>query len=105
MLLFNSKDHPPYLTKGIRDADAILASFGHAAASDSHFDASKFGKYVEFQYSHDGLLAGWKVIDYNLQSFIVHTNATELQGQNFHIFYHLLAGATPKEKAEWYDCL
>jgi ABC-type iron transport system FetAB ATPase subunit len=51
LLSFNG-NHPLYLVKGIRDADAILSAFGHAAVSEAHFDASKFGKYVEFQYCH-----------------------------------------------------
>lgn len=91
---------PQFLAKGIREAEAILAAFGHAAASDLHFDASRFGRYVEFQYATDGRLGGWKLLDFNLEKQVVHTNATG-EGQNFHIFYHLIAGATAGERAEW----
>jgi chitin synthase len=101
LLQNTSTSHPKHLVKGIKDAESILSAFGHASASEMHIDASRFGRYVEVQFTPDGILGGWKILDFNLQKDIVHSNATSPDGQNFHIFYHLLAGASAEEKSEW----
>jgi chitin synthase len=91
LLLQNSE-----LVKGVRDADAILNAFGNVCDTEEHFDASKFGKYVEYQYNSDGTFLGIKLLDFFLQKQHIYS------GQPFHIFNHLIAGATPAEKVEWY---
>lgn len=59
-------------------------------------NASRFGKYTEIQFSDRGRLQGIKTLDYYLERNRV---AGAPNGErNFHIFYYLVAGATPEER-------
>ena len=94
-LISSNRNHQPWIIKGIRDSQAILNAFGHVYESNDHFDASKFGKYVEYQYASDGLLSGCKVLDFYLQKNLIYSSKT------FHIFKHLIVGATADEAKDW----
>ncbi|KAG8798072.1 hypothetical protein FRC16_008063 [Serendipita sp. 398] len=59
-------------------------------------NASRFGKYTELQFTDRGRLSGVKTLDYYLEKNRV---AGFPSGErNFHIFYYLLAGASPEER-------
>ena len=59
-------------------------------------NASRFGKYTELQFSDRGQLTGVKTLDYYLKRNRV--AAVPSDERNFHIFYYLIAGASPEER-------
>ena len=76
-------------------SEFVLESFGNARTLFNP-NASRFGKYTELQFSERGRLCGVKTLDYYLERNRV---ATVPSGErNFHIFYYLVAGATPEER-------
>ncbi|KAF7347345.1 Glycosyltransferase family 2 protein [Mycena venus] len=76
-------------------SEFALESFGNARTLFNP-NASRFGKYTELQFSDRGRLQGIKTLDYYLERNRV---AGAPNGErNFHIFYYLVAGATPDER-------
>ncbi|KII91880.1 glycosyltransferase family 2 protein [Plicaturopsis crispa FD-325 SS-3] len=76
-------------------AEFVLESFGNARTL-FNANASRFGKYTELQFTDRGRLCGIKTLDYYLERNRV---AGAPSGErNFHIFYYLVAGATPEER-------
>ena len=59
-------------------------------------NASRFGKYTELQFTETGRLSGVKTLDYYLEKNRV--SGFPSGERNFHIFYYLLAGASPEER-------
>ena len=76
-------------------SEFVLESFGNARTLFNP-NASRFGKYTELQFSDRGRLSGIKTLDYYLERNRV---AGAPSGErNFHIFYYLVAGASPEER-------
>ncbi|KAJ7050389.1 glycosyltransferase family 2 protein [Mycena amicta] len=76
-------------------AEFVLEAFAHARTLFNP-NASRVGKYTELQFSDRGRLHGVKTLDYLLERNRV---AGAPNGErNFHIFYYLVAGATPEER-------
>jgi len=76
-------------------AEFVIESFGNARTLFNP-NASRFGKYTELQFTDRGRLCGIKTLDYYLERNRV---AVVPSGErNFHIFYYLVAGATPEER-------
>jgi chitin synthase len=76
-------------------SEFVPESFGNARTLFNP-NASRFGKYTELQFSDRGRLSGIKTLDYYLERNRV---AGALSGErNFHIFYYLVAGASPEER-------
>ncbi|KZT04957.1 glycosyltransferase family 2 protein [Laetiporus sulphureus 93-53] len=73
----------------------VLETFGNARTLFNP-NASRFGKYTELQFTERGRLCGLKTLDYYLERNRV---AGAPSGErNFHIFYYLVAGASPEER-------
>ena len=72
-------------------SEFVLETFGNACKLFNP-NASRFG---ELQFSDWGKSTGVKTLDYYLEQCCV--AATPSGEQNFHIFYHLIAGASPGE--------
>ncbi|KAF8872467.1 chitin synthase-domain-containing protein [Infundibulicybe gibba] len=70
-----------------RASETVLEAFGHARTL-FNASSSRFGKYTELQFGGDGRLCGAKILNYHL----------ECNRRNFHIFYYLVAGASPDER-------
>ncbi|KAF0689084.1 Aste57867_19356 [Aphanomyces stellatus] len=80
-------------------ANPVLEAFGNAQTIRNN-NSSRFGKYMLLQMNPSGQVVGGFVHNYLLEKNRVITQA---QGErNFHCFYHLLAGATAADKAEWH---
>ncbi|KAF0718569.1 Aste57867_1615 [Aphanomyces stellatus] len=80
-------------------ANPVLEAFGNAQTIRNN-NSSRFGKYMLLQMNPSGQVVGGFVHNYLLEKNRVITQA---QGErNFHCFYHLLAGATKADKAEWH---
>ncbi|KAJ7724605.1 glycosyltransferase family 2 protein [Mycena maculata] len=84
------------LAQQVPAASFVLESFGNARTLFNP-NASRFGAYTELQFSDRGRLVGVKTLDYYLERARV---AGAPNGErNFHIFYYLVAGASPEERA------
>ncbi|KAF7973093.1 hypothetical protein HWV62_16302, partial [Athelia sp. TMB] len=83
------------LSAQVPASEFVLESFGSARTLFNP-NASRFGKYTELQFSDRGRLTGIKTLDYYLERNRV---AGAPNGErNFHIFYYLVAGASPEER-------
>ena len=72
----------------------VLETFGNAWTLFNP-DASRFGKYTELQFSDRGRRGGVRTLDYYLERNRV--AAVPSGERNFHIFYYLAAGTSPKK--------
>lgn len=76
-------------------SEFVLESFGNSRTLFNP-NASHYGKYTELQFNDRGRLSGIKTLDYYLERSRV--SGAPSGERNFHIFYYLVAGATPEER-------
>ena len=83
------------LASQVPTAEFVIETFGNAHTLFNP-NASHFGKYTELQFTNCGRLCGIKTLDYYLEWNRV--AAVPSGEHNFHIFYYLVAGASPEER-------
>lgn len=83
----------------VLQSNPILESFGNARTVRND-NSSRFGKFIEIQFSRTGQLVGANIETYLLEKVrLVHQNAGE---RNYHIFYELLSGAVDARELSQY---
>jgi myosin V len=76
----------------VLQSNPILESFGNARTVRND-NSSRFGKFIEIQFSRMGRLVGAQIETYLLEKVRLVTQS--LGERNYHIFYELLSGAMP----------
>jgi hypothetical protein len=84
------------ITERILQTTPVLEAFGNARTARND-NSSRFGKFTRVHFCSKGRLVGADLVTYLLE-----TSRVTLPGQgerSFHIFYQLLRGATPAQRA------
>jgi len=83
----------------VLQSNPILESFGNARTVRND-NSSRFGKFIEIQFSEQGQLVGASIETYLLEKVrLVHQSAGE---RNYHIFYELLGGGMDARQLSHY---
>lgn len=82
----------------ILQSNPILEAFGNARTLRND-NSSRFGKFIELNFSRRGHLIGGTIRTYLLEK--VRLPFQQLGERNFHIFYQIAAGGTEEELATW----
>eukprot|EP00004_Rigifila_ramosa_P018167 TRINITY_DN448_c0_g1_i1.p1 TRINITY_DN448_c0_g1~~TRINITY_DN448_c0_g1_i1.p1 ORF type:complete len:1798 (-),score=640.82 TRINITY_DN448_c0_g1_i1:131-5497(-) len=86
------------LEEQILKANPILEAFGNARTVRND-NSSRFGKFIQMQFTTAGGIAGASIEHYLLeQSRVVQQNKGE---RNYHIFYQLLSGLKDTQKIQY----
>ena len=83
----------------VLQSNPILESFGNARTIRND-NSSRFGKFIEIQFTRNGQLVGANIETYLLEKVrLVHQNTGE---RNYHIFYEMLSGAIDARELSQY---
>ncbi|CAM9199076.1 unnamed protein product, partial [Ectocarpus fasciculatus] len=83
----------------ILQSNPILEAFGNARTLRND-NSSRFGKFIELNFSRRGHLIGGTIRTYLLEK--VRLPFQQLGERNFHIFYQIAAGGSDEDLAAWH---
>lgn len=82
----------------VLQSNPILEAFGNARTLRND-NSSRFGKFIELQFSKRGHLIGGSIRTYLLEK--VRLPLQQRGERSFHIFYQLFAGSTVEQRCGW----
>ncbi len=83
----------------VLQSNPILESFGNARTIRND-NSSRFGKFIEIQFTQTGRLVGATIDTYLLEKVRL---VTQSPGErNYHVFFELLSGMDPKELSHYF---
>jgi len=84
--------------KQVLDSNPLMEAFGNAKTVKNN-NSSRFGKFIQVNFSSNGRILSAKIYNYLLEkSRIVSIQPNE---RNYHIFYQLIRGANQKEREKY----
>lgn len=82
----------------VMQSNPILEAFGNARTLRND-NSSRFGKYIDLNFTKRGHLAGGAIKTYLLEK--VRLSFQQTGERNFHVFYQMFAGASNEDKERW----
>lgn len=83
----------------VLQSNPILESFGNARTIRND-NSSRFGKFIEIQFSSSGILSGASIDTYLLEKVRLISQAPG--ERNYHIFYEILTGSNRQERKRFF---
>lgn len=91
---FDDEEEQVCIEQQVLQSNPILEAFGNARTLRND-NSSRFGKFIDIQFTSKGKLSGAKIETYLLEKVrLIHPSVGE---RNYHIFYQFLAGASGQE--------
>ncbi|KAL3931045.1 MAG: hypothetical protein SGBAC_011490, partial [Bacillariaceae sp.] len=83
----------------VLQSNPILEAFGNARTIRND-NSSRFGKYIDINFSKNGKLSGASIETYLLEKVrLIHPSAGE---RNYHVFYQFLEAASARERQDFF---